>query len=183
MPKQKKVFMALLAGFSLLILSLPFLVSFNEVLTKIAERNLLYRGVQEYIVPIEAKMLGAILIPFGYNFAFSPTNSMIIVNGVSMGITWNCLGWQSFILLFITLLVGFKGRYKGISIVESLLIGILGTYWLNILRMMFTVLLAVHAPPIFRIVYHDYLAAVTTLLWLIFFWWFAYSYILEEKKS
>ena len=48
MPKQKKVFMSLLAGFSILIISLPFLVSFNEVLTKIEERNLLYRGVQEY---------------------------------------------------------------------------------------------------------------------------------------
>lgn len=183
MPKQKKVFMALIVGFSLLILSLPFLVSFNEVLTKVVEKNFLYTGVQKYIVPVEAKMMGAILIPFGYDFGFSPTNSKIVVNGVNLSITWNCLGWQSYILLSITLLVGFKGRYKKTSIIESLLIGILGTYWLNILRMILTVLLAVHAPPLFRIIYHDYLAAITTIIWLLFFWWFCYSYVLEEKKS
>src|SRR3990172_1540979 len=99
MPKQKKVFMALLAGFSLLILSLPFLVSFNEVLTKVVEKNLLYKGIQTYIVPVEAKMMGAILIPFGYGFGYSPTNSKIVVNNINLSITWNCLGWQSFVLL------------------------------------------------------------------------------------
>ena len=30
---------------------------------------------------------------------------------------------------------------------------------------------------------HDYLAAFLTLLWLIFFWWFSYSFILEEKPD
>ena len=181
MPKQKKVFMTLLATFSILIMVLPFIVSFNETLTKIAEKNLLYVGVQKYIVPIEAKMVGAILIPFGYKYSYSPTNSLVTINGVNMGITWNCLGWQSFILLFVTLIVGFRGKYKKLSLIEAFLIGGLGTYWLNILRMIFTILLAVHAPPIFRVIYHDYLAAVTTLIWLFAFWWFSYSYVLEER--
>ena len=57
-----------------------------------------------------------------------------------------------------------------------------GTFWLNIGRMLFTILLAVHAPPIFRIVFHDYLAAGTTVIWLFVFWWFAYSFILEERE-
>lgn len=183
MPRQKKVFTAILVGFSIVIMILPFLVSFNEVLTKIAEKNFLYKGVQKYIVPVEAKMMGEVLMPFGYKYSFSPTNSIIIVNGVNLQVTWNCLGWQSFLLLLITLLVGFKGRYKGWSIVEALLIGILGTFWLNILRMIFTVLLAVHAPPVFRIVYHDYLAAITTIAWLFIFWWFSYKYVLEEKEE
>ena len=133
------------------------------------------------VVPLEAKMMGAILMPFGYNYAFSPTNSVIVVNGINMGITWNCLGWQSFLLFFITLVVGFKGKYTRLSILEALGIGILGTFWLNITRMLFTILLAVHAPPIFRIVFHDYLAAITTVIWLVFFWWFSYSFILEGK--
>lgn len=98
-----------------------------------------------------------------------------------MGITWNCLGWQSFLLLFITLLVGFRDRYTKVSILEALGIGMLATFWLNILRMLFTVLLAVHVPPIFRIVYHDYLAAFTTVIWLFFFWWFAYRFVLEVR--
>jgi exosortase/archaeosortase family protein len=183
MPKQKKVFIALFLGFSLVMIVLPFLVTANDLLTKIVEKNFLYLWVQNNVVPLEAKMMGAILIPFGYDFAFSPTNSLLVVNGLTMEITWNCLGWQSFLLLFITLLAGFRGRYKLLSILEALGIGVLGTFWLNILRMLFTVLLAVHAPPIFRIVFHDYLAAATTLVWLFAFWWFAYSYVLEEKKT
>ena len=181
MSKQKKVFVAIFLGFSLVLLILPFLVTANDFLTKLMEKNLLYTFIQTQIVPLEAKMMGAILLPLGYSYAYSPTNSIIIVNGVNMGITWNCLGWQSFLLLFITLIVGFRGKYKIISVIEGLGIGILGTFWLNILRMLFTVLLAVHATPVFRIVFHDYLAAATTVIWLLCYWWFLYSYVLEEK--
>ena len=183
MQKQKKVFVYIFLGFSLVLVSLPFLVSFNEVLTGIVERNLLYEWIQKNIVPVEAKIMGAILIPFGYDYAFSPTNSIIVVNGLNMGITWNCLGWQSFLLLFITLIVGFRGKYTLASILEALGIGILGTFWLNIARMLFTILLAVHAPAIFRLVFHDYLAAGTTVIWLFVFWYFSYSFVLEPKAD
>jgi exosortase/archaeosortase family protein len=181
--KQKRVFLIIFAGFALLLLVLPLVVSFNELLTRLVEHNYLYTGIQKFIVPLEAKMMGALLIPFGYHYAFSPTNSTIVVNGTHMGITWNCLGWQSFLLLFITLLVGFRGQYSKASITEALAIGLLGTFWLNIFRMLFTILLAVHAPPVFRIVFHDYLAAITTVIWLFAFWWFAYSFVLEERQS
>lgn len=180
---QKKVFRYILLGLSLVLITLPFLVSFNEVLTKVVEHNFLYLWVQDNIVPLEAKMMGAILLPFGYDYAFSPTNSIIVVNGLNMGITWNCLGWQSFLLLSITLLVGFKGKYSKLSILEALGIGVLGTFWLNIARMLFTILLAVHAPPVFRIVFHDYLAAISTVVWLFIFWWFSYSFVLDEVQS
>lgn len=180
MPKQKKVFLAILLVLSLVLATAPFLVTFNEVLTRVVEKNLLYIWVQDNIVPVEAKMMGVILMPFGYEYGFSPSNSMIVVNGINMGITWNCLGWQSFLLMLVTFLVGFKGRFSKISILEALGIGVLGTFWLNIFRMLFTALLAVHAPAIFRIVFHDYLAAITTVIWLFGFWWFAYSFVLEE---
>lgn len=183
MKKQKKVFISILLVFSIILLTLPFLVSFNEVLTKVVERNVIYGWIQHNVVPIEAKMMGVILLPFGYKYSFSPANSVISLNGTNMEITWNCLGWQSFLLLFITFLVGFRTKYTKISVLESLMIGLLGTFWLNILRMLFTILLAVHAPPIFRVVFHDYLAAITTLIWLFFFWWFSYSYILVQKEQ
>jgi len=181
MPKQKKVFLAILLVLALVLATAPFLVTINEVLTRIVERNLLYGWIQKSIVPLEAKMMGAILLPLGYEYGFSPSNSIIVVNGVNMGITWNCLGWQSFLLLFVSLVVGLRGRYKRWSMVEALMIGVLGTFWLNILRMLLTVLLAVHAPAIFRIVFHDYLAAITTVVWLFGFWWFSYSFVLEER--
>ena len=183
MPKQKKVFVSILLVLSLVLLTLPLIVSFNEVLTGIVEKNILYVWIQNNIVPLEAKMMGVILAPFGYQYAYSPSNSIIVVNGLNLRITWNCLGWQSFLLLFASLIVGLKGKYKKLSIIEALLIGVLGTFWLNIFRMILTVLLAVHAQPIFRIVYHDYLAAGTTVVWLFALWWFAYSFVLTVKEA
>lgn len=180
---HKKVFISIFLALSIILLVLPFVVSFNEALTHIVERNAFYLWIQDNIVPIEAKMMGAILLPFGYEYAFSPTNSTIVVNGMNMGITWNCLGWQSLILFLITLLFGFRGRYTKFSILEAVVIGVLGTFWLNIFRMLFTVLLAVHAQPLFRIVFHDYLAAGTTVIWLFFFWWFSYSFVLQLKEQ
>jgi len=182
MPKQKKVFLAILLVLVLVLATAPFLVTINEVLTRIVERNLLYGWIQKSIVPLEAKMMGVILMPFGYEYGFSPSNSIIVVNGLRMGITWNCLGWQSFLLLMVSLVVGLRGRYRRWSMLEALVIGVLGTFWLNIARMLLTVLLAVHAPPIFRVVYHDYLAAITTVVWLFAFWWFSYSFVLEEAE-
>ena len=182
MPKQKKVFLAILLVLVLVLATAPFLVTINEVLTRIVERNLLYGWIQKSIVPLEAKMMGVILMPFGYEYGFSPSNSIIVVNGLRMGITWNCLGWQSFLLLMVSLVVGLRGRYRRWSMLEALVIGVLGTFWLNIARMLLTVLLAVHAPPIFRVVYHDYLAAITTVVWLFVFWWFSYSFVLEEAE-
>lgn len=182
MYRQKKVFVYIFLGLSVLLAILPFLVTANELLTKIVEGNALYGWIEDYVVPIEAKMMGVLLMPFGYDYTYYPLGSIISINGMSMEITWNCLGWQSFLLFFITILVGFRGKYKRISIIEALGIGILGTFWLNILRMVFTILLAVHAPAIFKVVFHDYLAALTTVIWLFGYWWFCYSYVLEEVE-
>jgi Na+-transporting methylmalonyl-CoA/oxaloacetate decarboxylase gamma subunit len=57
MPKQKKVFIALFLGFSLVMIVLPFLVTANDLLTKIVEKNFLYLWVQNNVVPLEAKMM------------------------------------------------------------------------------------------------------------------------------
>jgi hypothetical protein len=36
---------------------------------------------------------------------------------------------------------------------------------------------------IFAKVVRDYLVAFLTLIWLLFFWWFVYSFVLEERQS
>lgn len=98
--------------------------------------------------------------------------------------TWNCLGWQSLLLLVITLLSGLLGRnYTFWSKVETVAIGVLGTFLVNLFRLTFIVLLYNFATPIYFYVYHDYLAAIVTVIWLCFFWWFSYKFVLEEKSK
>jgi hypothetical protein len=36
---------------------------------------------------------------------------------------------------------------------------------------------------IFASLIHDYFAALTTIGWLMFFWYFSYAYVLEEKNT
>lgn len=177
--REKRTFTIIFALLAVFLAVLPFLVSFNEVLTHLVEKLNLYMWVQEKTVPVEVKMVGVLVSPFGVNY-LAHQNGMT-VNGIYARMTWNCLGWQSLLLLGITLVVGLRGNYTFWSKVEMILIGLLGTFLVNLFRLTVIILLLAYARPLFAVVYHDYLAAIITILWLFAFWYFSYSFVLEEK--
>lgn len=177
--KQKKTFSFVIALLAVMLAILPFLVAFNEVLTKVVENFRLYMWLQERIVPLEIKMVAVLISPFPVDFVAHSQG--MTVNGIYAEMTWNCLGWQSLLLYLATLLVGLKGNYTLFSKIETIIIGLLGTFFVNLFRMTFTVLLLTYSRPLYALVYHDYLAAIVTIIWLIFFWWFSYSFTLEQK--
>ena len=182
MRKNKKVFTTLLLVFLITMIVLPFVVSFNEVLTKLVERLSWYVWVQDLVVPVQTRLVGVLVRPFQVSYV--AYNNGMVVNGIPMKMTWNCLGWQSILFLIVSLVAGFKsGDFTKMSKIELVILGLVGIFWVNLLRITFTVLLAVFSPPIFRIVFHDYLAAFTTIGFLLIFWWFAYSYVLVERRS
>ncbi|OGV89163.1 hypothetical protein A2Z41_02395 [Microgenomates group bacterium RBG_19FT_COMBO_39_10] len=177
--KEKKTFGIIFALLAIFLAILPFLVSFNEVLTHLVEKLSFYMWVQERIVPLEVKMVGVLISPLGIDY-LAHQNGMT-VNGIYAGMTWNCLGWQSLLLFLITIVFGLRGNYSFWSSFETFLIGLLGTFLVNLLRLVFVVLLLAYSRPLFAVVYHDYLAAIMTILWLFVFWWFSYSFVLNEK--
>jgi len=179
--RQKRTFTTIFALLAVFLAVLPFLVTFNEALTHIVERLRLYMWIQERIVPLEVKMVGVLVSPLGINY-LAHQNGMT-VNGTYAGMTWNCIGWQSLLLLIITLVVGLRGNYTLVSKIETVLIGLLGTFLVNMARLVFIVILLAYSRPLFAVVYHDYLAAIVTILWLFGFWWFSYSYVLEEETD
>jgi len=161
---------------------LPLLVSFNEILTKVFETFSLYKWIENYIVPRQAAMVGVILSPFNINY--SVFRGGLIINGSYVHITWNCIGWQSLIVLITTFFVGLKGKnYTNFSKIETIILGLVGTLLINLLRMSILILLYVYATELSMIIFHNYFAAIMTMLWLAFFWWFSYLYILEEKNN
>lgn len=179
--KQKRVFNIIFVLLAVMLVILPFMLSFNDLLTRIVESNKLYRGIQKTIVPIEIRMVGTLVTPLGLKF--TAYNNAVLVNGRYAKVTWNCIGWQSLLLFIITLFFGLRtGRYTLGSKIETVLIGLIGVFLVNLLRITFTVILLGVSLPIFKIVFHDYLAAITTVIFLIGFWWFSYSFVLEEKK-
>jgi len=80
-------------------------------------------------------------------------------------------------------LVGLKGPYTSISKLETVVFGFLGTFLMNIIRMVFTAALVGWWRGLFVILFHNYFSTFLTILWLFFFWWFSYAYILELRKK
>lgn len=162
-----------------LMMFLPVMLAFNDVLTKLMEEFVLYKFLQDKIVPLQVSLVGMIVTPFGIDY-IAYKNGMV-VNGVPLIVTWNCLGWQSLVLFLLTLLVGFRnGSYTYLSRFQVIILGLFGLFWVNLFRISFIVLLGAFLEPVFRLVFHDYLAAITTVLFLLAFWWFAYKFVLEE---
>lgn len=179
--EEKSTFSLLFASLAVLLVLLPFVTTFNELLTRIVENVGWYRAIQDYIVPILTRMVYLVLKPFGLNV--SATNVGLLVNGASVRLSWNCLGWQSIILFLISLLTGLQGPYTKISKLECFLIGILGTFFVNLLRISGIVLISTYISRIAAIIFHDYGSNILIIIWLFFFWWFSFRFVLERQSG
>jgi len=180
--ESKKVFAFLFIFLVVLLMVLPIVLTFNDVLTRLIEKVSLYQFIQDKLVPYEVFLTGVIVKPFVKEFI--PLKDGMVVNGIPLKMSWNCIGWQSLLLFLGSLLIGLKGgRYTLVSKIEVIILGILGIFWINLLRIAFIVLLFTWSQSVFRIVFHDYLAAIVTIAFLFLFWWFSYSFVLETKDA
>lgn len=181
--EEKSTFRLLFVILSIALLLLPLVTTFNEFLTRVVMEVEIYRLIQNFIVPIEAKMVAVILrairIP-----AFPTLTSVKIGKLTTIGnnvtISWNCIGWQSFILLVITLVTGLQGSYQLWTKIQTIIIGVLGTFLFNILRVSLVIIIAHRVSSLAAIIFHDYLSTFLIILWLFTFWWFVYTYVLEK---
>jgi exosortase/archaeosortase family protein len=179
--KQKRIFILILIVATMAIMVLPLTLSLNDVLTKQVERFGWYTSLQSMVVPQWIRFVGVILKPLGIEFA--AYSDGFTANGIPARFSWNCLGWQSLVLFLISLPIGFTGKgYTMVSKIKAIIIGALGLFLLNLFRITFTVILLVTSKSLFAMVFHDYLAAMVTVGWLIIFWWFAYKFVLEERN-
>jgi exosortase/archaeosortase family protein len=188
MTTQKATFKKLFAGVAILLAILPFLVTFSAVLTEVFNKVGAYIWLQDKIVPFEARLVAVLLRGVNIKGVVTPGASFAMLlerpgqSPLPVALEWNCLGWQSLVLLGLTLITGLKGEWKTMSKVETVLLGVLGTFLVNVFRMAFITSLAYYVNHIAAMIIHDYFAAFIALIWLIFFWWFSYSFILEERK-
>lgn len=179
--KEKLTFKNIFLVLAILLVILPFLTTFSEQLTGIIQKTPLYLFIQNHIVPVEVRIVALILsllqIPVGID-----TNSLTVA-GQPLQVTWNCLGWQSVLFLLVSFFTGLQGAFKLSSKVEAAAIGLLGTFWINILRITFISILGGYFPSVFAVVFHDYFATLITAAWLFFFWYFAYTFVLAPRTE
>jgi len=190
MRREKRIFKTLFAGVAIILAALPFLVTFSSLLTSLLERSGFYLWLQHAIVPFEARLVAgliqlvgikAMVTPQAANFAMlleKPSGELMPV-----ALNWNCLGWQSLVLLGLTLITGLRGNYSRFSKLQVLVFGVLGTFLVNILRMGAITAFMYYWNEVAARVMHDYVATLAALLWMIFFWWFSFSFVLDPSDG
>lgn len=179
--KQKSVFSTIFLWAALLLMVLPFITTINSFLTSFFLQFGFYTALEQVIVPYQAKLVSSILALLPMQISVVPVARGIWINGGFISIEWNCLGWQSLVLLLATFLTGMQGKFSWVSRIETMVIGLVGTYLVNIFRLVFVSLLAVFGGRLMAVILHDYLFTVFVLGWFFFFWWFAYNFVLEAK--
>ena len=188
MRKQKEIFKKLLAATALILLILPVLVIFSQGLTDLFDRFALYTWLQRVVVPFEAKLVVSLLSRLGIEGLVTPGSEFAMLLKLPGGailpvkLEWNCLGWQSFLLFGLTILTGLRGGYTIFSKFLCVVFGVLGIFWTNILRITGFTALMYYRNDIAAMILHDYVAVLVALLWLFFFWYFSYSFVLEERR-
>lgn len=187
--RQKDTFKILFAVFAIIMVLLPPLAALNTFLTDFLNHAGWYQPIQDWIVPWQARMVATAISPFGIDSRVTPGSRFsafyMVKDGaaIPVDLSWNCLGWQSVLLFAVSLFAGLRGAFSDLSRIKCVLLGLAGTLLVNIFRMSFIAVGIYYVNPLAAQIVHDYLAALLTLIWLFFFWWFSYAFILETKGS
>ena len=167
-----------------LLLVLPFITTFNEFLTKAVIELRLDSILTNWVVPTEVRFIALILQPFGITTEVTDAALYLHKAGsvlpIPVYVSWNCVGWQSFILFGITLVTGLQGRIPRRRKIQVIALGLLGTFWMNILRMSAVALVAYFFGRLPAVIFHDYGGTLMILVWLVIFWYALFNYFLAD---
>ena len=180
---SRNTFLLLFAMLVLVLILMPFLATFNDILTRIVINLRAYSLIRDYVVPFEVRMVAVILTVLGFDVGV--TREYVVLGRTEpfvAEIIWNCIGWQSILFFIITAYIGLQGnRYTNLSKFKAFLIGALGTFLVNIIRIAVVVVVAYLFGGFTGRSVHDYGSLLAVIGWLFFFWWFTYSFVLEER--
>ena len=170
-----------------LLLVLPFITTFNEFLTRAVIELRLDRILTDWVVPTEVRFIALILQPLGITTEVTDVALYLYRPGsdfpIPVYISWNCVGWQSFILFGITLVTGLQGSFPVRRKVQLIMLGLLGTFWMNLLRMAAVALVAYFFGRLPAVIFHDYGGTLMILIWLAVFWYSLFNYFLADHLA
>lgn len=176
--------MLLAVGCALLML-LPLVTTFDDFLTSWALQLGANNPLQS-IVPVEARMVVSLLGLIGVRAAAAGSDIVVWDGAGSMHtlfISWNCIGWQSLILLGMTFFSGLRGRQQVGSRLQVIFIGVCGTMLLNLARVAMVAALEATWGHLPALIFHDYGGTILVIAWLFVFWIAVQRWILVTPAS
>jgi exosortase/archaeosortase family protein len=183
--RERDVNLTLLALACGLLMLLPLVTTFNDLLTTWA-MQLGANNPLQTMVPVEARMVAGLLGMVGIHAAASDSYMVVWDRAGAMHslfISWNCIGWQSLVLLGVSLLTGLRGRHPLEARVQVIVIGVAGTMLLNLLRVAAVAAIAATIGVTPAILFHDYGGTLLVITYLFLFWMFAQRWILAADPS
>jgi len=176
-------FPILLAAACAFLLVLPFVTTFNDFLTVLVLRAGL-QGPVQVVAAGEARLVVSLLALIGIKAGVASGGYLVLWPGTSkaltMFISWNCIGWQSLVLLGISFATGLRGNYTWAARAQVAILGTLGTVIVNLLRVAAVCLLAATAGSLPAVLFHDYGGTLVIVAWLFAFWALADRWILGD---
>lgn len=170
----------------LLLMTLPFFISSQELITSFLDFTRLSVLIQNYITPAEVKFVLVMLHFVGIKAIGDSHTIALTGSGGSVfraEIIWSCIGWQSLLLIVFTLLSGLRGSFTPQTKAETIIIGLFGTFWVNILRIFLIYVVGFYFGQNSANLFHNIFGTIVTVAWVFFFWWFSYKFLLEEKRN
>jgi exosortase/archaeosortase family protein len=172
--------LTLLAVLCALLMLLPLVTTFDELLTTWA-MQLGANNPLQAIVPAEARMVVGLLGLAGIHAAASGSHLVVWDAGGAMHtlfISWNCIGWQSLVLLGVSFLSGLGRSHPIEARVQVIVIGVAGTMLLNLLRVAAVAAIAATIGATPAVLFHDYRGTFLVIAFLFGFWIFVQRWIL-----
>jgi exosortase/archaeosortase family protein len=183
--ETRTVYVGLLAASCAMLLILPFVTTFDELLTSATRQFGLVHPLLSLAAP-EARAVVAILGVLGVH-AQAAGGELYVWDASghrqALLISTTCIGWQSLVLLGLSCLVGLRGAFSGEAKAQVLLIGVLGTVLVNLLRMTLVSLVAADFGFWPAVLVHDYGGTLIIVAWLFGFWAFVHRWILPAQPS
>jgi exosortase/archaeosortase family protein len=179
---RDNVNLMLIAVLCALLMLLPLVTTFDDLLTTWAMQLGANNPLQS-IVPVEARMVVGLLGLAGIRAAASGSH-LVVWDGAgamhTLFISWNCIGWQSLVLLGVSLITGLRGRHPIEARVQVVVIGVAGTMLLNLLRVTAVAGVAATIGVTPAILFHDYGGTLLVIAYLFLFWTFVQRWILAS---
>jgi exosortase/archaeosortase family protein len=183
--RERELNLTLLALACALLMLLPLVTTFDDLLTTWAMQFGANNPLQA-VVPIEARMVVGLLGLAGIHAAASGSH-LVVWDGAgamhTLFISWNCIGWQSLVLLGVSLITGLRGRHALETRAQVIVIGLAGTMLLNLLRVAAVAAVAATIGVTPAILFHDYGGTILVISYLFLFWMFVQRWILGATPS
>ncbi len=182
---ESRVYQKILVVAAAMFIILPFVTTFNEFLTKVVEGLNFVVYIQGILAPFIVRVVAFLLKLLGLSVAIDGSYLFIMDGWMPFRIylNWNCIGWQSLILLAFTFVTGLQGPYTLRSKLMAVAFALEGTFLMNIVRILVPTLLAFLWGYVPAIIFHDYFGTVFTLLWMGLFWNYAFGNILVRRED